>query len=331
MKMTDVAREAGVSQATVSRVLNRVASVNPEYRARVLTTMRKMGYRPNRLASNLRRRKTKMIGVVVSDIENPHFTRMVRVIQDEVYRTGYRVLLCSTEETAQKQSSYLEVLAAERISGVILSPTTPEDGEISELLDLGIPVVAIDGPVKDPRADTVEVDNTGGVRRATELLVEDGHQRVGFVGGPTDPRTGTARLDGYEAAMRDASLSPCSEDGEIDVKGGAAATECLLRSETPPTALIVSSNLMTIGALRALRTYQVRVPEDLALVAVDDPFWAEFLDPPLTTIAQPVDEMGREASKLLFERIGGRRQEPRRLVFDMALKVRESCGTGLRL
>jgi LacI family transcriptional regulator len=327
MRMKDVAERAGVSPATVSRVLNGAVSVRPEYRERVLRVIEEIGYRPNRLASNLRRQKAEMIGVLVSDIENPHFTQMVRAVEDASYGMGYRVLLCNTDETGEKQRSYLEMLAAERVLGVIISPSEPGGEEIAELLDLGIPVVAFDRPVKDPRADAVIVDNAGGTRMATEYLIRAGHERIGFVGGPVRVETGAARLAGYEAAMREAGLRSRSVDGAFRIERARVAVEEMLRQEPAITALIVANNLMTIGALRALRSLGVRVPEEVALVAIDDPFWAELVDPPLTTLAQPVREMAGSAVRLLMERIGGRRAEPGRLVFDFRLRVRGSCGT----
>ncbi|ABG03799.1 transcriptional regulator, LacI family [Rubrobacter xylanophilus DSM 9941] len=325
MKMRDVARRAGVSPATVSRVLNGVPTVGEEHRRRVLRAIEELGYRPNRLASNLRRQKAEMIGVVVSDIENPHFTGMVRAVEDAAYRKGYRVLLCNTDETPQKQRSYLEVLAAERVLGVILSPSDPEDEEIGELLDLGIPVVAFDRTVADPRADAVVVDNVGGVRAATRRLVAAGHERIGFVGGSEGIETGSGRLAGYREAMLEAGLEPRVAHGGFRIEGGWEATRRLLSEGL--TALVVGNNLMTIGALRALREMGLRVPRDLALVAVDDPFWAELVEPPLTTLAQPVREMAGCAMRMMLERISGERSEPRREVFEFELRVRGSCGT----
>ena len=179
-----VAEQAGVSPATVSRVLSGAGHVRPEYRERVLRTVADLDYRPNRLASNLRRRTTETLGVVVSDIENPHFTQMVRAVEDAAYGRGFRVLLCNTDETAEKQRAYLGVLAAERVVGVILAPSDPAGEEIGRLIDLGIPVVAFDRMVDDPRADAVIVDNAEGARRATEHLIRAGHERIGFVSGP---------------------------------------------------------------------------------------------------------------------------------------------------
>ena len=326
MRIKDVAERAGVSPATVSRVLNGAASVRAEYRERVLRVIEELGYRPNRLASNLRRQKAEMIGVVVSDIENPHFTQMVRAVEDAAFRSGYRVLLCNTDENPEKQKAYLQVLAAERVLGVLISPSDPAGEEISELIELGIPVIAFDRSVDDPRADAVIVDNAAGTRLATEFLIRAGHERIGFVSGLDDIETSVERQLGYERAMREAGIEPRSASGGYRIANGRTATEELLETGDP-TALIVGNNFMTIGALEALRAHRIRVPEEMALVAVDDPFWAELVEPPLTTLAQPVREMAACAVELLLQRIGGGRERPGRMVFDFELRVRGSCGT----
>lgn len=326
MKITEVAEKAGVSPATVSRVLNGSSTVGDAYRERVERAVGELGYRPNRLASNLRRRKAAMIGVLISDIENPHFTQMVRAVEDAAYRRGYRVLLCNTDETPEKQRSYLEVLADERVFGVILVPSEPGGEDVGELLDLGVSVIAFDRVVEDPRVDAVIADNVAGVRRATEHLILAGHERIGLVGGPVVVETGAERLEGYEAAMRSVGLEPRSADGSFRIEGGRTATEELL--EASPTALVVANNLMTIGTLKTLRERGLRVPEDVALVAVDDPFWSELVEPPLTTLTQPVQEMAGSAVEFLFKRLAGRREGPRKVVFEFELKVRGSCGTG---
>jgi LacI family transcriptional regulator len=326
MRMSEVAERAGVSAATVSRVLADSPAVRPEYRERVFRTVEQLGYRPNRLASNLRRLRAEMIGVVVSDVENPHFTQMVRKVEDAAYRKGLRGLLCNTDEDGDKQRSYLEVLAAERVSGVILSTTDPAGPEIADLCGSGVPLVAFDRTVDDARADAVISGNVAGARLATEHLLGAGHKHVGFVGGPTNTEMGADRLRGYRKAMREASVEPRWTDGRYRIDGGERATEELLRDDCP-TALVVANNLMTIGVLRALRRRRLRVPRDVALVAIDDPFWAELMDPPLTTLAQPVRRMADSAVEFLFERISNCRTKARKVVFDFDLWVRGSCGT----
>lgn len=321
----EVAERAGVSTATVSRALTGQSAVKPELRARILTAVAELGYRPNRLASNLRRQTTETIGVVVSDIENPHFTQVVRAVEDAAYRRGYRVLLCNTDETTEKQRSYLEVLAAERVVGVIISPSDPGGVEISGLLDVGIPVVAFDRRVEDGRADAVVIDNARGTRRATDYLIGLGHDRIGFVSGLPNIQTGRERLAGFEEAMAIRGLPVRWANGAFRIDQAYHATQELLAGDGV-TALLVGNNLMTIGALRALRSRGLRVPDDVALVAVDDPPWAELVEPSLTTLAQPVRQMAECAVRLLFERISGERTKPRTDIFEFNLIVRQSCG-----
>jgi LacI family transcriptional regulator len=324
--ISDVARRAKVSPATVSRVLNDDPRVGNPYRRRVLEAVEQLGYRPNRLARNMRRQRSGAIGVVVSDIENPHFTEMLRAVEDVAYGGGYRVLVCNTDETAAKQATYLTELMDERVLGVILSASDPGGAEIHQLLDHGIPLVAFDREVADPRADTVIADNVGGARAATELLVEAGHRAITLVGGRREVETGAERLDGYELAMRGAGLVPHHVDGDFRMEGGRSAVAALLADRERPTALVVANNLMTAGALRAIREAGLGIPDDVALVGIDDPFWAELVDPPLTTMAQPVRRMAIDAAELLIERVAGARRAPRRVVHRFELRRRASCG-----
>ena len=322
----DVARLAAVSPATVSRVLNDSGTVNAELRRRVIDAAKQLDYRPNRLARNLRRQKADMIGVVVSDIENPHFSESVRVVEDAAYRAGYRLLLCNSDETPDKQRTYLEMLAQERVVAAILSPADRAGAGVEALLDIEIPVVCFDRVVDDPRADAVICDNVDGLRRATEHLIWLGHTRIAYLGGRLDVETGAERLEGYTLAMRAAGLTPFALDGEFRTEPAEAAANRLLAGEPRPTALLVANNLMTIGALRAVRTAGLRIPDQLALVAVDDPPWAELIDPPLTTLAQPVRTLAEAAMQLVLERIEGNRLEATRTVMPFELRIRESCG-----
>src|SRR5918992_2779218 len=176
LKISDVARRASVSPATVSRVLNGDPRVGEDYRRRVMRAVAELDYRPNGLARNLRRQRSGTIGVVVPDIENPHFGEMVRAVEDQAFDAGYRVLVCNTDETPEKQRAYLEALIDERVLGVIISPSDPAGAQISRLLDLNIPVVAYDREVLDPRADAVLADNVKGTRVGAELLIAAGHR-----------------------------------------------------------------------------------------------------------------------------------------------------------
>ncbi|BEP13026.1 LacI family DNA-binding transcriptional regulator [Acidothermaceae bacterium B102] len=326
VRLRDVAEHAGVSPATVSRTLNGDVRVDADLQRRVNASVAELGYRRNRLARNLRLQRIDAIGVMVSDIENPHFSEMVKVIEDEGFRLGYRVLVCGTNESPDKQSTYLRMLADEHVAGVIVSPSDPDAPEIGELIDAGIPVVAFDREVSDPRADTVIADNVTGLAQATQLLIDLGHRSIAYIGGRKGVETTAERLQGYEQAMRGARLRPRTLVGDFRIEGGHRAVTRVLASADRPTALVVANNFMTLGALKAVREAQLRIPEDLALVGVDDPYWAEFVTPPITSLAQPVGEMARQALSMLLARIDGQTGLARRSVHPLQLLVRTSSG-----
>ena len=321
-----MAERAGVSPATVSRVLNGTAVVDEGKRREVLAAVDELGYRPNRVASNLRRQQVQMIGVVVSDIENPHFTQMVRAAEDAAFQHGYRVLLCNTDEDPEKQKSYLEVLAAERVAGAIISPTQADAPEISELIDLGTCVVAFDRAVEDKRADAILLANAKGAAQGTQHLIKGGHRRVGFVGGPHTVQTAAERQQGYEEAMASAGLPAMVAEGNFRLEGGARAALELVGAGA--TALLVANNMMAVGVLEALREHKLKVDRDVAVISIDDPPWAKLTDPPLTTLAQPVKEMSEAAVTLLLQRLANGRSRRKVQVFEFELRHRRSCCNG---
>lgn len=324
--MRQVAEIAGVSPATVSRVLNDAQTVSAEHRRRVLEAIAQVNYRPNRLARNLRRQQAETIGVVVPDIENPHFSEAVRVFEDAAFRGGYRVLLCNTDETLAKQRAYLQVLADERVLGVIVAPADSRGSGLEQLFDLEIPVVAFDREVADERADAVICDNRDATRRATEHLIWLGHERIAYIGGRADVETGADRLEGYTAAMRAAGLTPFSVDGGFRREIASREAAALLAVVSRPSALVVANNLMALGTLQAIRAAGLRIPDEIAMVAIDDPPWAALIDPPLTVVAQPVRRMAQTAIEFLLERIERRRTESMRVVLPLDLRIRASCG-----
>jgi LacI family transcriptional regulator len=283
------------------------------------------------LARNLRRRRLDAIGVMVSDIENPHFSEMVKIIEQEGFKAGYRVLVCGTNESRDKQRVYLRMLADERVAGVILSPTDPAGPDIGDLLDAGVPVVAFDREVSDPRVDTVIADNISGAAAATNILIEYGHTDIAFVGGGKGVETSIERLTGYKRAMRAAGLKTRTAIGHFRIEGGRRAVEELLREPPAPTGLVIANNLMTLGAIKAAHDAKVSIPGDLSLVGVDNPYWSEFVNPPITSLAQPVAEMAREAIEMLLARLAGDTSPPRRSVHAFELVVRESSGPPKRV
>jgi LacI family transcriptional regulator len=327
LRIDDIARLAGVSTATVSRALSGSATVRPATRARVEAVASRFAYRPSRLGRNLRSGYADVVGVVVSDIANPHFAALVGAAEDALHSRGFRVLLCDTRESAAKQAAHLEVMAAERVRGVLISPSDPHDPEIARLLELGIRVVAVDRAVADPRASSVTAANAEAARQATRHLIDLGHRSIGFIAGRQGVQTSEERLAGYREAMAEAALEPFHRAGDFHWEGGRAAAAKLLSAKRPATALLVGNNQMTVGALDFLRATRMRVPDDVAIIGFDDPVWFRVVDPAITALAQPVQAMAECAVELLFDAPRQGAVLPRHVVMSFELRIRRSCGS----
>lgn len=323
----DVAVAAGVSAATVSRVLNANAVVAEHLRQRVLATVDRLGYRPNGAARSLRTRATLVLGTIISDITNPFFTALVRGVEDTAQEAGYSVILANTDEQLAKEARYLEVAAAEQLAGVVLSPASAAKTDVRLLTERGIPVVIIDRRLRGAPLDSVTVNNRAVTREATRHLVDQGCRRIAFLGGPAAASTATDRLTGYRSALIEADL-PFDPDlvvhGDYRVEGGYLAARALLNRVPAPDAMFVSNNLMTLGALHALDEAGIRTPNDLAFVGFDDLTWALGSRAELSMVLQPTYQIGQRAAALLLQRIRGDRSPPQKIVLSASLTVRGS-------
>jgi LacI family transcriptional regulator len=323
----DVAAAAGVSPATVSRVLNEKEDVGADLRRRVLGAVTELGYRRNGPARSLRTRAAMVLGLIISDITNPFFTAVVRGAEDEALLAGYSVVLANADEDVAKEARYLEVAAAEQMAGVLLSPASSRQTRIDVLLERGIQVVTIDRRLALAPVDSVTVNNHQAAREAAQHLIGQGCRRVGFVAGPVQTTTGARRLAGYRAALRAAGrgIDPSlTAYADFRTEGGYAATRQLLRLPAPPDGLLISNNLMTVGGLQAIAEAGLAIPGDIAVVGFDDASWATALRPPLTVVAQPTYEIGRIATELLLRRVSGEKSPPRRVVLQAELVERAS-------
>lgn len=322
----DVAAAAGVSPATVSRVLNERVEVATDLRERVIAAVTELGYRPNGPARSLRKRATTVLGIIITDVQNPFFTSMVRGIEDAAQRAGYSVVLANSDEDQDKQQRYLEVAAAEQLAGVVLAPAHQSTRGLDVVVGQGIPVVTVDRRLRGAAVDSVLVNNHKAARDATEHLIERGRRRVGFVAGLLDTTTGARRLAGYKAALKHAGI-PLDEkliaEADFRLEGGYEATKKLLE-RARPDAVFASNNLMTIGALQAIAEAGVAIPDDVAVVGFDDISWATALRPPLTAVRQPTYEIGQRAAELLLDRVRGDPAPRRNIVFHAELVVRGS-------
>ncbi|HEX6077946.1 MAG TPA: LacI family DNA-binding transcriptional regulator [Micromonosporaceae bacterium] len=320
----DVARRAEVSAATVSRVLNGHSSVDPQLAERVRVAVAELDYRPSALARNLRRSRTSLWAVIISDVGNPFFTSLVRGVEDVAQSSGYSVVLCNSDEDPDKEANYVSVALAEQVAGVIMSPSG-QPAAAARLLDAETPLVLIDRELPDVRADSVLVDNEHGAAEATAHLLSGGYQRIACVTGPASVSTARRRLRGYQLAIADGGGSydeSLVRYGDFRETGGYQAMAGLLDLPEPPDAVFVANNLMAVGALECLRARGVTVPDQIGVVGFDDLPWSDLVRPPLTTVSQPTYELGQVAAQLLTERINDRSREPTTVVLKTELHVR---------
>ncbi|MEZ4656256.1 MAG: LacI family DNA-binding transcriptional regulator [Caldilineaceae bacterium] len=305
-KIEDVARQAGVSIATVSRVLANKPHVSAKTRQQVLDAVDALGYRPSRAARSLRSKQTKTLGLIISDIQNPFFIAIVRAVEDVAYQYDYTVVLCNSDEDPAKEALYVELMVAENMAGVIISPTAKAGVACRQLFEAAIPVVAVDRKLTGLPVDSVIVDNAAASYQVITHLIEAGHTRIGAILGTPDVSTGSERQQGYLNALTEHGLPVVAEllrCGVPKTETGYQLTNELLALPDPPTALFTGNNLLTVGALRAIHERGLRMPDDVALVAFDEMEWMFVMNPPLTVVAQPTYAMGQKAAELLLARI----------------------------
>ena len=329
----DVARRAQVSKATVSRVLNNNVHVNEALRVRVLEAIRALGYEPNHLARRLRARSSTVIGLIISDIQNPYFISVIRGVEDTAYANHMSIVLCNSDEDVAKQQLYLQLMQSEHVAGLIIVPASSHDSAgLARLHQLGIPIILLDRAVDGLPVDVVKVDNIQGTFEAIRHLITLGYERIGIITGFEHLTTGSERYQGYRDALRSAGL-PVDDSlikfGDFKTESGYRLTHELMRAPRQPQALFVANNLMTLGAMRALRELSVRIPQDMPLIGFYDMPWSCELYSPLTAVSQPTYELGQEAVHLLMRRIAQPNAPSRTVILQTRLIVRESSGTTL--
>jgi LacI family transcriptional regulator len=326
--IVDVARAAGVSTATVSRVLNNHPQVDPRLAASVLQAVKDLGYRPSRVARSLRTRRNKVWALIISDIRTgPFFGAVVRGVEDVAYEAGYSLFLCNADEDPAKEASYIELAVAENVAGLILTPSGPRT-DLSPLVDFGIPVVLADRTLVSQQVDSVLVDNAAGAYEAVNHLLAGGYEHIACITGPLTTTTGFQRHVGYCKALEDAGIAldeSLVRVADFRELGGQLAMEELLLAESGrPDAVFVTNHLMTLGVLQAIAQAKLVIPADVAVVSFDDTPWAPLLQPSLTAVAQPAYDLGVESARLLLSRLQGYTGAARMVMLSPSLNVRES-------
>ena len=322
----DVAKAAGVSVATVSRVINNSTSVSVETKELVLDAVKRLDYRPNLLGRNLRRAETRLILVLLPNISNPFYSRLVKGIEDVGHVNGYNVMLCNTDSEPGREKLYLDLLKNRLADGVIfMAPSLSRE----ELTETGkcFPMVQCCEYKEGAKVSHVSIDNFAASQKAVKHLLALGHRRIGLISCDNDYLSTIHREEGYRKALLDAGIKPedeLSRDGDYSFKSGLRAASQLLSLTDRPTAVFCISDVMAVGAIRAARERGLRVPEDFAVVGFDNISFASMCDPMLTTVSQPKYDLGCTAMELLLRQIRGEMKEPQDLILEYELIIRES-------
>ena len=326
--LSDVARRAGVSTMTVSRVINDSGYISQDARTRVNEAIAELGYMPNALARQLRSKQTKTIALVVTDIRNPFFTTIASGVEDTARARHYAVMFCNTYESEVEEAQYVRILIERRVDGVLLVPACGAGSSVQLLQERHTPTVVLDRHVCGVDVDEVRSDSRAGAYAATSHLTALGHRRIAILAGPEGVSTSMDRVTGY----RDALAEACPDGecgrilfGEFNEASGYAMTCQILQEKPRPTAIFATNNFIAFGAMRALREAGLGIPGDISMVVFDDlpPDWV--IDPFLTVVSQPAYDVGTQAAELLLARLSGEASDgPRSIVLPSELIVRRS-------
>lgn len=328
MKATirDVAKLAGVSVATVSRVMNQNGYVNSETEQKVNRAMKQLQYVPNQMARGLAGKRTKTIALILPDISNPFFPGLARGVEDIAQNNGYTVILCNSDDLGVKERSYIEVLKKKYVDGIIFATNNLVQEDLERLEEAQIPFVMLDRAPDMKSGCVITVDNFGGAKAAVEHLLDAGCKKIAHIYGPKELVTARERLEGYEeVARKQPWYTPTLlVPGDFTIDGGVQAVEALLRNHPDVDGIFAGNDLMAVGALKALNRRGISVPGEVAVCGFDGVNLTEITQPELTTIAQPIYQIGELAAKKLIERIDQSSSHYETVELGVSLIVRDS-------
>ena len=295
----EVAKRAGVSHATVSRVINGTARVDEEKRERVEKAIEETGFRPNELARALYRKSSKIIGVIVPDIENPFFSELAKAIEKEAYEQEYRILLCNSDDQKEKELANLQMLAQLQADGVILMTNTGEKSQSYEAVSM--PIVFVDRRLDEMgQTSVIEADHYAGGKLAAEHLIACGCRKITCIRGPQELSSGKKRYEGYREVCRQYSMKERFVDSTYKYEDGAKAAEEVLRRYPDTDGIIACNDMTAVSVYKVLQKRGYRVPDDIQIIGFDGVKFGRFLTPELTTVAQPIKEMGKCAVQMIL-------------------------------
>jgi LacI family transcriptional regulator len=327
----DVARRAGLSQATVSRALNKSGYVSEETKRRVEEVVAELGYQPNWLARSLKGKPSRLIGLIVPEVSSLYDNSIIQSVSDMLHLHNYGMMLCISNEDAEVDLGYLNILREKRVDGIIyVYPLGGNNSAFVRQLARQIPIIELNRQREEDLLDAVLADNVQGAYQITKYLIELGHRRIGLILGETELTTGKNRLTGYRLALNDAGI-PIEPDlikiGSFTRPHGEQGACELLQLAQPPTALLAGSNRILMGVLCALKHKGLVIPDDISVAAFNDTEWLSIWDPPITTVDVAIEEMAQLAVDLLLRRIASpdKKYKPRTYLLSTALIKRGSC------
>lgn len=301
----DVAAAAGVSTATVSRVLSNSSNVSESVRQQVHEAVSRLDYRPNRVARSLRSQKSNIIGLIVADIQNPYFTLVSRAVQDAAYANGYTIFLCNTDEKEEKERQYLEIMYDENVAGIIISPTHDIYQTSRLLAERHIPAVNIDRTIPEMNLSSVTIDNVDAGYRLTRHVLQSGRSKPVLIAG-SGSTTGKLRSEGFRKVLKEFGIQALDEmQIYIDARDtdGYKAVEQILSHMPDTDAIITTNGLIAAGAFRCLHEHGIAIPGNTAFACIDETMWTPLVTPAITVMRQPTQEIGNRAVELLIQQI----------------------------
>lgn len=325
----DVAKLAGVSKTTVSRVINKNGPVSPKTRKRIEMAMEALNYTPNYFAQGMRTSRTRTIGMLIPDYSNPFYAQLFRYIEDVARKNGYMNIICNTNAEPERELEHIRELVRRKIDGIIFCTYKGVRDNIDYLMEISkdVPVVFMDHVVDDQPVSYVITDGFGSSRKAARYLIEKGRKRIAYIKGPSKHRVTHERFRGYRQALKDRDLEFDTKlvyEGDFHMKSGFVAAQYFMNQENPPDAIMAATDIMAIGALKYLKYKSFQVPDDVNVVGFDNIFLSSLVEPALTTIAQPLWDLGREAMNILIERIEHPKTENKQLLLEGELIIRRS-------
>lgn len=324
----DIAKLAGVSTATVSKVFNHSGRISVKTKERIMEISNQLNYQPSMVASALTGKKTFTIGLLIPDLVNPFFAELSRNIEDRAHELGFNLVICNTDNDMNKEIKYIQLLRQKSVDGIVVATGVSNDELLKELVNQRVPIALVARDMSMLAVSAVLVDDFAGGYNAASYLVRLGHKRIATIAESLNVTSSKDRVRGYRHALTEAGLlydEKLVQISDFSVEGGKKTAGILLDQAKRPTAIFACNDLLAIGAIQAAKERKIRVPEQLSIVGFDNTILATITDPPLTTIAQPIQAMGQQVIDLITQEINSKKTVKQRIVLLPELTIRESA------